>query len=97
MVAANLHTAVIVNASALHAPLERHLRVLLEVAARIDSATDDGAKVPDSLSVGMSNSDHIHIVYIGTADLHVMHTPAGALASAPRAALLAASAMRAAV
>ena len=63
MVAANLHTAVIVNASALPAPLERNLCVLRKLAAGIDDTADDGAKVPGSRIAGVSRSVNTHMIY----------------------------------
>ena len=63
MVAANLHAAALVNASALPAPLERNLRVLLELAAHIVDTADDGAKVPGSRIAGVSLSVNTHTIY----------------------------------
>ena len=63
MVATNIHTALIVNASALPAPLERNLRVLLELAAHIVDTADDGAKVFGSRIAGVSLFVNTHMIY----------------------------------
>ena len=99
IVTATVHAMELIEAWALRMPLERNIRALVELPVHLGGAADDGAKEPvviyDQYVDAHAQRMRLTCVCIRLIDLHATFTPSGA--SAPRAALFAASARRAAV